>query len=146
MRRGVNPALRLRAAAFAALLVAVVAAWGHAKPHGDDVHRSDSRCDACHTGDANALHAAPADARNMLVPDLEARCAGCHGDEGPSHQTGVPPRPPPPAGLPLSGDGRITCATCHYMHGESNTFGDFVRIDNRRGGLCLTCHELSELQ
>jgi hypothetical protein len=32
------------------------------------------------------------------------------------------------------------------MHGESNTFGDFVRIDNRRGGLCLTCHQLEELQ
>jgi len=25
-------------------------------------------------------------------------------------------------------------------------FGDFVRIDNRRGALCLTCHQLSELQ
>ena len=142
-----NPAPRSAAARIAplALVVLLAAAIAHARAHGDDVHHAPDRCEACHTADAATLHADPAPAARLLAPDLEARCAACHGDEGPSHQTGVPPKPPPPSGLPLA-DGRISCATCHYMHGESNTFGDFVRLDNRRGGLCLTCHELSELQ
>ena len=142
-----NPASRSDAgrAAPLALLVLLAATIAQARAHGDDVHRADGRCEACHTADAATLHADPAAARRLLAPDLEARCAGCHGDEGPSHETGIPPKSPPPPGLPLA-DGRISCATCHYMHGESNTFGDFVRLDNRRGGLCLTCHQLSELQ
>jgi len=144
----VNPAFRARAghAAPLALLALLAVVPAQAKSQGENVHRSDARCDACHTADATALHADPAAASRLLAPDLEARCAACHGDEGPSHATGIPPRPPPPSGLPLSDQGQITCATCHYMHGESNAFGDFVRIDNRRGGLCLTCHQLSELQ
>jgi hypothetical protein len=143
----VNPARRARArhGASIALLALLVAPPARAKSQGENVHRADARCEACHTADATALHADPEAARHLLAPDLEARCAACHGDEGPSHETGIPPRPPPPA-LPLSDQGRITCATCHYMHAESNAFGDFVRIDNRRGGLCLTCHQLSELQ
>src|SRR5262249_31373666 len=141
-----NPARRARARHAAPLILALLAVPpAHAKSQGENVHRSDSRCEACHTTDATTLHADPAAASRLLAPDLEARCAACHGDEGPSHETGIPPRPPPPA-LPLSDQGRITCATCHYMHGESNDFGDFVRIDNRRGALCLTCHERWELQ
>jgi hypothetical protein len=84
-------------------------------------------------------------ARGLLVPDLESRCIACH-DEGPSHHTGIRPKKPVPDTLPLSRDGLITCATCHFIHGEQDPYGDFVRIDNARGGLCLTCHELQELQ
>jgi len=51
-----------------------------------------------------------------------------------------------PDALPLSVEGLITCATCHFMHGEQAPFRDFVRIENSRGGLCLTCHDLSELE
>ena len=142
-----NPACQRRAwhlapGAIGLLLVAALAA---SNPHGEDVHRMQDRCEACHTAGAGTLRADAAGAPRLVAPDLETRCAGCH-DEGPSHKTGIPPRTPPPAALPLSPDGRITCATCHWMHGESNAFGDFVRIDNRHGGLCLTCHQLSELQ
>ena len=117
-----------------------------AKPKGDDVHRPGVDCLVCHTADAEALAGNPAAARTLLQPDIEARCMACHGDEGPSHPTGGPPKPGVPEALPLSPQGLLTCATCHYMHGERNDFGDFVRIDNRRGGLCLTCHTLAELQ
>ena len=126
-------------------LIVVLAAFG-AKPHGDDVHRSDGDCRACHTADAAALSADRAAAKVALAGDLEARCQRCHGDEGPSHRTGMRPGKSVPADLPLAADGTIGCATCHYMHGENNAFGDFLRRDNRRGGLCLSCHELSELQ
>ncbi len=58
----------------------------------------------------------------------------------------MPAKTKVPDTLPLSGDGKVACATCHFMHGEDNRFGDFLRIDNRRGKLCLTCHRISELR
>ena len=69
----------------------------------------------------------------------------CH-DEGPSHLTGVAPKKAVPDTLRLSQEGLITCATCHFAHGEQNPHNDFLRMDNSRGALCLTCHELSELE
>ena len=129
------------------VLVGVLLAAVQAKPKGDTVHRPDADCAGCHTAERAALEADPAAARtSLLVPDIDDRCNGCHSDEGPSHHVGIRPRKPVPDTLPLSRSGLITCSTCHFVHGERNPYGDFVRIDNARGGLCLTCHELSELQ
>jgi hypothetical protein len=115
-----------------------------AKPTRENLHVPDADCAHCHTADRPALEGNPVAAPHQLVPDVEQRCNACH-DEGPSHRTGMPPHSPVP-GLPLSDSGLITCATCHFIHGEQNRHGDFVRIDNSRGGLCLTCHKLEELQ
>ena len=123
--------------------LAVVLARG---PRGENVHRPDADCTACHTNARATLEQDPVVARRLLAPDLEERCILCHGDQGPSHRTGIRPRKPVPDTLPLSAEGLITCATCHFMHGEPSALRDFVRIDNSRGGLCLTCHELSELE
>ena len=143
-RRGSARPLAALAAGIALIVLAGTLA---AKPHGENVHRLDgSDCRTCHTEDAPALKADPAKAATALVPDLEAACMRCHGDEGPSHKTNIPPKRPEPAALPLAADGTIGCATCHWMHGEHNEFGSFLRLDNRKGGLCLSCHELSELQ
>lgn len=131
-------------AALALFPVAVALATTRAK--GDDVHRSDAACTACHSVDAAALRQDTAAARALLAPDLERRCHSCHGDGGVSHPSDVLPARAVPQELPLSTEGRITCATCHFMHGESRAFADFVRVDNRRGELCLACHELSELE
>jgi len=131
---------------FALVLLAAWLAVVQAKSKGENVHRPDADCAGCHTADRALLEADPAAARSRLVPDIDERCRACHDDEGPSHRTGIPPRKPVPDTLPLSGGGLITCATCHFVHGERNPFGDFVRRDNSRGGLCLTCHELAELQ
>ncbi len=138
---------RGRATALLSVLLvgAVVTALAKRSDH-ENVHRPDADCAGCHTAPRDALQADPRAARDLLVPDLEARCLVCHDDEGPSHHTGIRPRKPVPDVLPLSRDGVIVCATCHFIHGEQNPFGDFVRIDNARGGLCLTCHELRELQ
>lgn len=114
--------------------------------HGENVHRPDADCTACHTADRDRLEEAKGEARALVAPDLEERCILCHGDEGPSHHTGIRPRKPVPDTLPLSAEGLITCATCHLLHGERDPFPDFLRVDNARGGLCLTCHELSELE
>jgi predicted CXXCH cytochrome family protein len=129
------------------LLLVPLATWVLAKrPEGENVHRPDGDCTACHTAERAVLERDPAAARALLAADLEQRCLRCHGDQGPSHRTGIRPRKPVPDTLPLSAADLITCATCHFMHGESNSWGAFVRIDNSRGGLCLTCHELAELE
>ena len=125
------------------LLVTSVAAV-QAKSTRENLHVPDADCARCHTADRPALEGNPVAAPHQLVPDVEQRCNACH-DEGPSHRTGMPPHNPVPE-LPLSDSGLITCATCHFIHGERNPHGDFVRIDNSRGGLCLTCHKLEELQ
>ena len=126
-----------------ASLVGVVVAK---KPAGENVHRPDADCMGCHTADQATLGRDHAAARALLAADLEERCVLCHNDEGPSHHTGIRPRKAVPESLPLSAEGLITCATCHFVHGEPAAADDFLRIDNSRGGLCLTCHELSELQ
>ena len=137
---------RRRGAAALVLVLPILlgVAWA-AKPQRDDVHRPDAECGRCHTADRDSLERDRLAARALLASDLEARCTVCH-DEGPSHHTGIPPKGPVPDTLPLSIDGRITCATCHFIHGEADPFGSFVRIDNARGGLCLTCHQLSDLE
>jgi mono/diheme cytochrome c family protein len=116
------------------------------RPRGENVHRLEGDCVVCHGAERAALERDTAAAGSVLAADLEARCLVCHGDEGPSHRTGIRPRKPVPAFLPLSPEGLVTCATCHFMHSEPQAFRDFVRVENSRGGLCLTCHELSELQ
>jgi predicted CXXCH cytochrome family protein len=117
-----------------------------AAPRGEDVHRADANCRICHTADRAALSSNPARARTLLLPNLEATCNRCHGSEGPSHKTGMKATTKVPAELPLDPGGTVTCATCHFLHGENNQFGDFLRIDNRRGKLCLSCHKISELR
>ncbi len=117
-----------------------------AKPQGENVHHPEADCASCHTRERAALQADPAAARGQLVPDIDQRCSNCHNDEGPSHHVGIKPTKPVPETLPLSDQGLIICATCHFVHGEHTPNEDFERIDNSRGALCLSCHELSELQ
>ncbi|HVN85202.1 MAG TPA: cytochrome c3 family protein [Candidatus Binatia bacterium] len=144
--RGRSLRLRLTRSALTLLWLAppVGVAWAKG-PQGENVHRPDAVCLTCHTTDRDALESDRAAARTQIAPDVENRCGVCH-NEGPSHRTGMPPKAPVPETLRLSPDGLITCATCHYAHGEQNPHNDFLRIDNSRGALCLTCHQLSELQ
>jgi hypothetical protein len=135
-------------AGVAALLAAVGLALAAAKDGSPNVHRekAGTACVACHTADEGTLRSQASAQSPMLADDLDARCAACHDPLDASHRTGVLPKKPVPPALPLSGDGKVTCATCHFMHGENDAFGDFVRLDNRQGALCLTCHELADLQ
>src|SRR5262249_56156233 len=99
-------------------------------------HRPAARCTSCHTADAAVCGGDGGGARGLLAADLEERCILCHGNEGPSHHTGIRPRGAVPDTLPLSAEGLITCATCHFVHGEPEAVGESLRIDNSRGGLC----------
>ncbi len=40
--------------------------------------------------------------------------------------------------LPLYGENRIECTTCHTPHDNSNN--NFLRISNAGSAMCLTCH------
>jgi predicted CXXCH cytochrome family protein len=137
---------RIGWAVFALALQVPLFAVVQAKPKSENVHTPNTDCARCHTMDRAMIEGNVATASTHVVPDVEAQCNACHGDEGPSHRTGMPPRQPIPETLPLSSSGMITCSTCHFVHGEPNPFGAFVRIDNSRGALCLTCHRLEDLQ
>jgi predicted CXXCH cytochrome family protein len=54
---------------------------------------------------------------------------------------GVPNKKKKAADLPLSPEGNITCVTCHIGHKQQDRFGMMLRKDNRRGGLCNSCHD-----
>ena len=141
-RRG---ATVLRTLVTSALVIVGWATRADATPKGENVHQPETDCAPCHARGHAALQDNPA-ARTQLVPDVDDRCTKCHDDEGPSHHVGIKPQRPVPEILPLSDQGLIICSTCHFVHGEHTPNSNFERIDNSRGALCLTCHELSELQ
>lgn len=143
------PRLRLLAGAVTVgVTIAALAFAAGAKRGSPNVHheRTGAGCLACHTADEAVLTGTASARDPMLVDDLDAHCAACHDPLDASHRTGVVPKKPVPPSLPLAADGKVTCATCHFMHAENDAFGDFVRVDNRQGALCLTCHELAELE
>jgi hypothetical protein len=144
-RRGLAGLAIATATALVLVALPAIDARGEAAK-GDSPHRADASCATCHTGDADALRQDPEGARAALIPDLEAACDSCHADEGPSHPTGMAPRTEVPSSLPLAPDGTIACATCHFLHGEPAEGEAFARVDNSRGGLCLTCHSRAELE
>ena len=144
-RPGIRSRLVWRVLVLVSLAVPLAVVLGK-RPPGENVHRPDAVCLTCHTTNRDTLEGDRDAARGLLVSDLETRCNRCHSDEGPSHRTGIRPRKPVPDPLRLSADGLITCATCHFVHGEQSPFVYFLRIDNSRGWLCLTCHERSELE
>jgi predicted CXXCH cytochrome family protein len=43
--------------------------------------------------------------------------------------------------IPLGPRGELQCTACHDPH--NNELGDFLRITNREGALCTTCHDMS---
>jgi predicted CXXCH cytochrome family protein len=138
-----HPAVILAASALGTLVLMSLALAHTPRAQGEDVHKRDSNCRACHTVDADALNRNPKAAAATLLPNLDATCNRCHAAQGASHKVGVAAKKSVPE-LPLS-EGKLTCATCHFMHGEGGG-PDFLRIDNRRGKMCLSCHTMAELQ
>jgi predicted CXXCH cytochrome family protein len=145
------------------VLLAVVlpmTGWAVDDPHGatDVIY-----CEQCHIGH-NSLGDILINATDSLVTTL---CLSCHtpggwasmtktmstsqkavpGTSGTSHAYDVPAvnaargasLPTSPALLDhITDDDRISCATCHDPH--SNTNPPFLRLDNSANALCLDCH------
>lgn len=94
-----------------------------AKPH------KDLSCEDCHI-----VHGA------KLLVDTGQSCITCHEDQvgDDSHPTNVPHTGEPPAGLPLSKEGHITCYTCHVLHETKSPVARLLR--KKFDVLCMTCH------
>ena len=106
-----------------------------------NAHSSDQKCDACHTKPKVELaHATPVETR-VLKTGVDSECLRCHYDGPVTHTIGIPNTKKKAPDLPMSSDGKITCITCHIGHNQQNRFGVMLRKDNRRGGLCLSCHD-----
>jgi len=110
----------------------------HAIPNA---HETGRPCEACHLLPQRLIaRATPAEARAMR-PNVDAVCAGCHYSGRITHPIGVPNNKRMAPDLPLSAEGRISCVTCHFGHKRQDRYGQMLRKDNRRGNLCMSCHD-----
>ncbi|MCW9046753.1 MAG: hypothetical protein OQK46_01635, partial [Gammaproteobacteria bacterium] len=95
-----------------------------------------------------------------FIKNETSMCIECHGDDNSSHIVGVTPDYSVPADLPLDEENKMTCLTCHYVHGNlesdrpmaSSSFMDHLfnrdrlkksyvlRRNNAQGDMCLACH------
>jgi len=109
------------------------------KPH--DFSQED--CTGCHLTVPEKDEEGPL----RLVASVNTLCARCHGDlvRGYSHPVEIRPRKTRvPEDLPLSWSGRVTCVTCHDIHGSPTTaFGErsyLLRRPVRGRYFCTSCH------
>lgn len=105
-----------------------------------NAHPFGTPCASCHIEPKESLVAGKPASRTM-VATIDAECLRCHYDGPITHPVGIPNSKKPASDLPLSKDGKITCVTCHFGHSTQNANGQLLRKNNRRGGLCLTCHD-----
>lgn len=151
---------KLSVAILAGCLLAAVGTMALDDPHGST---NAIYCEQCHITH-NTLGDILINATDSLVSTL---CLSCHtpggwvnmtkvlssadkaepGVSGTSHAWDVPAdNPDHGAAQPgsaalldhLTADDRITCATCHDPH--ANTNPPFLRMDNSADALCLDCH------
>ncbi len=104
-------------------------------------HTTDQKCEVCHTLTQPQFARTSLVAARALKPASDATCIHCHYDGPVSHAVGMPNTKKQARDLPLSADGKLTCVTCHIGHKPQDRFGVLLRKDNRRGGLCLSCHD-----
>lgn len=134
-RRG-NPPKGARSTAW---LLALFCLLMPARPAAsDDVPlgpHADLTCGTCHVVDAADRLLEPV----ALKGRQETLCAGCHAtaadqSSGANHPSGIVPARALPAEFPLDAEGRLTCVTCHALHGGAVTLV--------RGGAwaCMACH------
>jgi predicted CXXCH cytochrome family protein len=94
-------------------------------------------CGVCHVVDESDQPLVPA----ALTERQETLCAGCHAgnlgtDPKSSHPTGFVPARALPAAFPLDAEGRLTCSSCHDLHGTAVTL---LRGDGGEWP-CMACH------
>ena len=117
-------------------MAAICAPWGVPSaaaqvplgPHAD------LPCSACHLPGPDGSPLLPV----ALVADQEFLCAECHPDaitarHAASHPSGFVPKRALPAGFPLDAQGRLTCSSCHDLHGQSPIL--------LRGGAAWSCEQ-----
>ncbi|KJV07163.1 cytochrome c3 family protein [Methylocucumis oryzae] len=139
--------------------------------HQINMHTPVAKCTDCHIETPLAkldnseifLSKNHPDDNSAFKQDGIAMCSSCHDPEN-GHQVGLNIDFTLPADLPLSLDNKLTCLTCHYMHGDlaserpqasysvMDTLTDAERLhksfllrrSNVDGELCFVCHNVSQ--
>ncbi|MBI5095233.1 MAG: cytochrome c3 family protein [Candidatus Hydrogenedentes bacterium] len=109
---------------------------------GTSPHDGAGTCSDCHLDDPEK--GLVEGERVKLVKDVDTICRQCHKvDTGLTHPTNVLAAKKPPSEFPLDWAGKITCATCHYMHskGHTNVTGNMIRGEAAGRALCERCHD-----
>jgi hypothetical protein len=105
-------------------------------------------CDPCHVTNAKGKAAGPI----SMIHDQERICLPCHdGVFGPTptphpmfipgppkqklYPAFQPPNHPLPPQFPLDDQGRVTCSTCHAIHGDAHKLLRDASFWN-----CVPCH------
>ncbi|CAG7857292.1 hypothetical protein MCAMS1_02064 [biofilm metagenome] len=138
-------------------------------PHEIVPHNQGADCASCHVEQPQTSKPELVNSRNHQADaaafknDGIEMCTGCH-DKDDGHKVGIKLDFEVPADLPLGAKNKLTCLTCHYVHGSltssrpqaSFSFIDrmldaelmhksyLLRRNNTDGELCLTCHEVKE--
>ena len=105
-----------------------------------NAHPFGTPCESCHTAPKAALTGNTPAACSM-VAKVNGECLRCHFDGPITHPVGIKNTKKAAPDLPLGKDGTITCVTCHFGHSTQDVHGGLLRKDNRRGSLCLSCHD-----
>ncbi len=95
-------------------------------------HDFEGKCGMCHLVDEEEKVF-----EDIFVKDVDSQCGGCHSDLGLSHPTGMKPTMTMPPEFNLDSSGRLTCATCHEVHGEGN---NLLIVEKKRRIFCYLCH------
>ena len=99
-----------------------------------DGHRFAGQCGRCHLNE-------PKDGlKPLFVKDIDALCRECHPqqEEGLSHPSAIKPSFPLPRDMQLDWAGKMTCATCHNIHGK----GKYLLASEKNGkAFCVSCHK-----
>ena len=110
---------------------------------GPSPHSESSDCSVCHIAPAEKLRSwfVFVSTKKQLKNDLNEVCQHCHGSNF-GHATGKKTSVNH-AGLPLAGDGTVTCATtCHNMHIRSeDQKQQFYHLRLPIDSLCISCHD-----
>ena len=113
---------------FLILALAVVPFLTMADLRIRSTHDFEGKCNECHLSLSDP---------NVFVRDIDFLCAACHTSLGLCHPSGIRPKTALPAGFPLDWNGKMTCATCHDVHGNRESL---LRTDRRGRRFCSLCH------
>lgn len=127
---------RCRPFLIALFFSGLFSAWIALAGSGDTPHRFEGKCDQCH------LNTPAVGGRILLVSDADRLCLECHArsETVMSHPYGVKPFFPLPPEFRLDWAGKMTCTTCHEIHGKRKYL---LVVDKTGKALCLSCHRES---
>lgn len=94
------------------------------------VHDFEGKCALCHLTLSGG--------KRVFVKEIDFLCTDCHTDLGLSHPSGMKPSMLLPAEFPLDWTGKMTCATCHEVHGGNEAL---LRGETRGRAFCYACHK-----